>query len=172
MYAYKNPTQIDLVISEAGPTNFLEHDEQGNLILPDEKACTRAGVMYDDSEDVKEGKLRDASPLKYVTSNAPYTILAYGNEVEPKDGVTTYTGNVGDGIIPYSHAIAVYNTLGSGKCSLFELKNIKHEDYGEGKKVYPGSTEDIIKEYYSCEEEDNSGLKQLINILLFGNTNS
>ena len=157
---------IELVISEAGPTNFVQWDEEEQLILPDNNTCAMAGVMNDDTANVKEGKLEAASPINYIDANAPYTILAYGNGVGPFQGITTYTGTAGDGIIPYAHATAVYTELGSGKCSFFELNGINHNQFGEGsgKVVYPNTDvndeelNQIIDDYY---EKISSKLQEL-----------
>ena len=49
LYAYKNPTQIDLVISEAGPTYFYKENEDltgQDDIITDENICAMVGIDY------------------------------------------------------------------------------------------------------------------------------
>ena len=158
LYAYKNPTQIDLVISEAGPTDFLVKDSYGDLIPPDVNVCAMAGTTINDPDLTT--KLTNASPLNYVTSSAPYTILAYGNGVGPKDGVTTYTGNVGDGVIAYSQATTLCTSLSSNGISydLYELTGVEHTQFGEGsgKVVYPN---------VAIKEEDDTEVRALKTVI-------
>ena len=172
-YTNQEENPIKLVISEAGPTNFVQWDEEEQLILPDNNTCAMAGVMNDDTANVKAGKLEAASPINYIDANAPYTILAYGNGVEPfsiSGLIPLYNGTEGDGLIPHSHATILEDLLnptssqvggGTGdnasqiiegdNCTLFKLFEVGHEEFGEGGKVYPNTTYD-----------DEQGINQII----------
>ena len=123
---------IKLVISEAGPTNFVERDNNGNLILPDNNTCAMAGTTINDPDLIT--KLTNASPLTYVTSNAPYTILAYGNGVGPFSipGLSPlYTGPQGDGFIPHLHAETLCDSLCNNGVlhQLYTLNGVGHNDF-------------------------------------------
>lgn len=194
-YIFKGD-KIKLVISEAGPTYFYKENEDltgQDEIITDENICAMVGIDYkgenyvyqhkneehlnyqEDLEDITA--LWNASPLKYATSNAPYTILAYGINLNTPPDNPTFTS--GDTLVPYSHATAVYNELGSGKCSRFELTGVNHNQFGDDENstysftVCPTSTDEMVYEYYYGKEENGQivipGLQQLINSHLFGN---
>lgn len=153
--AEENP--IKLVISEAGPTDFLEEDMNGQRIPVDQNVCAMAGVVNSDSEMEKERKLRESSPITYaVGNNVPYTILASGNGVEPYRGVNTYEGPEGDGLIPASQsknledalnpwanrvAVGTYPNVSEIEigdyCIRFSFATVGHGEFGEGAKVCP-----------------------------------
>ena len=135
LYAYKNPTQIDLVISEAGPTYFTENILESLPLTQRNEILAMVG-----SNNAVD--LYNASPLKYATSNVPYTILAYGSNLNTPPDNLTFTS--GDGFLPYSQATVLQGVLGEN-CSLFELKDVAHGDFGEDengdpKKMHPESS--------------------------------
>ena len=117
-----------------------------------------------------------------VGNNLSYTILAYGNVIEaPKipGRAPLYNADQGDGFIPFLHATELFNTLDTDKRSIFELTGINHNQFGDDEdddyedSVFPGSTDDMVYEYYYGKEENGQivipGLQQLINSHLFGN---
>ena len=110
--------------------------------------------------------LVDASPLNYANTSSPYTILAYGN------GISCPNNEMGDGTVPSSQATSLAAEFDGNKYTLFTLNGVRHLQFGEGQIVYPGATSDMIKEYYSCDDVNKPGLKQLIDIYLLGNTNT
>ena len=151
----QNP--ISLVISEAGPTCFV--DKNNNVLHTDPFICAMAGVEYrgegyiyqhnnpshnNYEQDLYEVSiLSEVSPLIYANNNSPYTILAYGSNLNTPPDNLTFTS--GDGFLPYSQATAVYNELGASKCSLFELTDVAHGEFGEDengdpKKMHPESS--------------------------------
>ena len=115
---------IELVISEAGPTNFVEWNNNGQLILPDANVCAMAGTTINDPDLIT--KLTNASPLTYVTSSAPYTILAYGNLYDEY-----YNLSGTDGVVPFFQSTVICDILGINNCTRFEFINIGHTDFGK-----------------------------------------
>ena len=148
---------IKLVISEAGPTNFLIKDDNGNSIPAIQNICNLVGITENDSNT--NDKLFSASPIKYVTVeegedavDVPYTILAYGS------GISCGSMGDGDGTVLYSQATSLVEELdstfgatsdGSGtntsqiiegaNYTLVKLYEVGHNTFGEGngKVVYP-----------------------------------
>ena len=152
LYAYKNPTQIDLVISEAGPTHFVDYNN--NIIVNNGDIFSMTGIAWNANGEYSneaKGLLKQASPYWIVEGTSdksifPYTILAYGN------GVTTLgQAGAGDGLILYSQATAVYNALSQSNCSLVPLLGVSHWDFGEGQKICPNTT-----------YNDEQGINQII----------
>ena len=122
---------------------------------------------------MKNEELFEASPISYVAVeegedavDVPYTILAYGN------GISCPNNEMGDGTVAYSQATSLAAELDGNKYTLFTLNGVRHLQFGEGQIVYPGATSDMIKEYYSCDDVNKPGLKQLITTYLLGNTNT
>ena len=113
LYAYKNPNQIDLVISEAGPTDFTGEDFQA---LP---LNIKEPVML--LVNGQTSLLAEESPITYANSDSPYTILAYGGHLG-EDG--EMNENSTDGIIAYSQATKVVEKLGENKCKLFGFVDV------------------------------------------------
>ena len=136
LYAYKNPTQIDLVVSEAGLTDFTTEEFNG---LPDDMKAPVFALVGDNSN-----LLPLISPKTYADSNSPYTILAYGTGCESNVG--SYDDNNGDGIVSYAQPTVLQGILGENNCPLFELTGVDHNDFGADenrvpKKMHPESTE-------------------------------
>ena len=170
LYAYKNPTQIDLVISEAGPTYFTVDSVSALPNWAQDEICAMVGTTMNDSGLAT--KLANASPCTYANSNSPYTVLAYGSGLD-----TLGVEGAGDGIVFYSQVEELRDELVGYNFRLFNLVEISHWDFGENenktpKKIHPNSTHEMALPYYSCNDFNNPGLKELINIHLFGNTNS
>jgi acetyl esterase/lipase len=107
---------VTLVISEAGPTYFATSAMDPNPICDNN---IQAMVGSNNAQD-----LYNASPLTYVTSSAPNTILAYGY------GVTCPNGESGDGTIPYSQVLALETSLENDKYNAVPLYFIRHGDFG------------------------------------------
>ena len=133
LYAYRNPTQIVLVISEAGPTDFTTRLDLLYGSAPDQDLMENLLGKHD-GKDSWMKKIEGASPIKNVPENVgdnfPYTILAYGN------GKACPTQESGDGTVPYSQATVLQGVLGEN-CSLFELKNVAHGEFGEDENGDP-----------------------------------
>ena len=174
LYAYKNPTQIDLVISEAGPTHFVDYNN--DIIVNNGDIFSMTGIAWDangvySNEDKR--LLKQASPYWIVEGTSdksifPYTILAYGNglpDVGYNYGDENGNGILDDGdrLIPFTQATALQNVLGESKCSLFELINVGHNDFGEGdnnKNIYPSSNNpDSIAYFLGFETAITNHLK-------------
>ena len=120
---------IKLVISEAGPTNFLIKDDNGNSIPAIQNICNLVGITENDSNT--NDKLFSASPIKYVTVeegedavDVPYTILAYGS------GISCGSMGDGDGTVAYSQATSLAAQLAANKYMLYPLPNIAHLQFG------------------------------------------
>ena len=156
-YTNQAENPIKLVISEAGPTHFV--NTNNNIEVNNGDIFSMTGIAWDangvySNEDKR--LLKQASPYWIVegTSNKsifPYTILAYGN------GVTTLgQAGAGDGLILYSQATLLESILnptssqvgvGTGdnasqiiegeNCILFKLFGVGHGEFGEGAKVCP-----------------------------------
>ena len=148
---------IELVISEAGPTNFVEWNNNGQLILPDANVCAMAGTTINDPDLIT--KLTNASPLTYVTSSAPYTILAYGDQL-----YTQGQTEAGDGMIPYAQATALAQKLNNNNAQ-YELKTLIKVWHGDfGKAVHYDMSEEAFNqrrdeylETVSCGESNCAG---------------
>ena len=157
---------IELVISEAGPTCFAT-SPSGPRLASDAYIQAMAG-----SNNTVD--LYYASPLTYANSDSPYTVLAYGN------GLPTTGYTYGDGFVPFTQATILQNVLGENDYSLFELTGVHHNQFGDDgdndyeDTVFPGSTVDMIYEYYYGKEENEqitvAGLQQLIYTHLFANS--
>ncbi|MBE7088320.1 MAG: hypothetical protein E7370_02185 [Clostridiales bacterium] len=192
LYAYSNPKQIKCVVSEAGPTHFVNFD---NFVYPlDSTVAAMVGVefrgadyIYDptnvynpnldrDVADVEE--LKKASPL-WVANNfdfsqqikpaeerisLPYTILAYGGG--DVDGNGYIDVNTSDGAIPFIQCKEMYTELTDKNSTCFELINVHHNSYGSNKLIYPASENELSKSYYYGKDDGNGnkipGLQQLL----------
>lgn len=97
LYAYKNPTQIDLVISEAGPTAFPASFQE----IPSQLSYAVRVLLNDD-----ESLLSDASPITYANNNSPFTVLVYSDDFD------TF-GKPGDGLLQYDQCIVLKEKLGN-----------------------------------------------------------
>lgn len=177
LYAYKNPTQIDLVISEAGPTHFVDYNN--NIIVNNGDIFSMTGIAWNangvySNEDKR--LLKQASPYWIVEGTSdksifPYTILASGNGVGPYIGVNTYEGPEGDGLIPASQsknledalnpwanrvAVGTYPNVSEIEigdyCIRFSFATVGHGEFGEGKMVCPNVV---------IEENDDTEVKAL-----------
>ena len=167
LYAYKAAAEhtingsamhpIQLVISEAGPIQFASKTTAENnnttygYVFADDNVCAMAGISKNDNDDYSPEELAilaDVSPYCVAQdiedkSTLPYTILAYGYGVPAIDG--TYDENFGDGLVPIQPAIDLYESLNINKRSIYELNQVRHEDFGEEeingvvkkKKVHP-----------------------------------
>ena len=62
--------------------------------------------------------------------------MAYGSNLNTPPDNLTFTS--GDGFLPYSQATVLQGVLGEN-CSLFELKNVAHGDFGAGGIVCPNT---------------------------------
>ena len=116
---YNYGDKIKLVISEAGPTYFATSATDSNPICTDD---IQAMVGSDNTE-----ALYNASPLTYVDTNAPYTILAYGKIYDENNNLTDT-----DGTVPYSQAQALETQLSNNgvQYDLYELIGVGHGDFG------------------------------------------
>ena len=131
LYAYKNPTQIDLVISEAGPTHFVDYNN--DIIVNNGDIFSMTGIAWNaNGEYSNEDKrlLKQASPYWIVEGTSdksilPYTILAYGNLYDENNNLTGT-----DSIVPYAHATALVGVLRNDGYNLIPLFNIKHSAFG------------------------------------------
>jgi hypothetical protein len=157
---YNYGDNIQLVISEAGPTNFLLKDGNGNPISPDSNVCNLVGIMDYSADNTK---LFDASPIKYVTVeegedavDVPYTILAYGN------GISCGILGDGDGTVAYSQATSLAAELAANKYMLYPLPDIAHLQFGapnvEGETmqntVNPLNSTKKVSDYYKLLKEE------------------
>ena len=94
-------------------------------------------------EDDKKGKLEAASPITYaVGNNLPYTILAYGSNLNTPPDNPTFTS--GDTLIPYSQVDAitgVLDELGNSvdRYVLYTFDGVAHGDFGAGGIVCPNT---------------------------------
>ena len=148
--AEENP--IKFVISEAGPTNFTLRQDVLEGVASDQ-ARMEYLLARNDEKESWENKLSNVSPINYVRSFSPTTILAYGNLYDESNNLTGT-----DGAIPYSQATAIYSVLGESKCSLFGLTGVEHTQFGEGQKVCPnsqisGEWENTVENYYDKIQE-------------------
>ena len=162
LYAYKSKLggvngieskiPVSLVISEAGPTNFTLRQDLLEGVASDQ-ARMEYLLARNDEKESWENKLSNVSPINYVRSFSPTTILAYGNLYDESNNLTGT-----DGAIPYSQATAIYSVLGESKCSLFGLTGVEHTQFGEGQKVCPnsqisGEWENTVENYYDKIQE-------------------
>ena len=165
---------IELVISEAGPTDFLVQHSNGNLILPDANVCAMAGVMDNDSETDKAGKLTNASPVTYANDSFPFTIYARGSNdstipvSQPiklvKKLLPSYANVIDTSI---EQALQSNSLADQANCAFFSFANVAHADFGEKengetKIMHPESTKtgpwDQAREDYYSKIEDELNL--------------
>jgi len=155
---------VQLVISEAGPIEFTASTFAN--IDNDRKAEIYAMAGISSTESDLPTKLDAVSPSKHVTSSSPYTILAYGKVVNDKDEIID-----SDGVVPYSQAESLKNTLyeNSINYTLFELIGVGHNDFGEEsngniKIVHPDNTNQVSQFYFFNGDDatQNKGLEDLI----------
>ena len=182
---YNYGDNIQLVISEAGPTDFTNFEGINTnnvdirngfmLSLAQLSALTGAEYTIDNYENNTEypGGWEDASPIYHVSTNQgnnfPYTILAYGSNVNTPQGNNPFIS--GDGTVPYSQATSLmaeldptFEDTSNGSetnasqviegenCTLFKLYEVGHNDFGTGtnnKKIYPTSNNPNSIMYFS-----------------------
>ena len=148
---------VQLVISEAGPTQFATYENV--LVHADSFIYAMAGTTHMGNGYLDA--LSAVSPINYVNSSSPYTILAYGKVINDKDEVPD-----SDGVVPYSQAevletCLLCNGVWHNKCTLY---GVGHNDFGEYfdngvlyiKTVHPKNPDSAIQDYY------NNILTQLI----------
>lgn len=156
LYAYTrtdSPIPIHFVISEAGPTNFLDpksftedgdlwlhesHNGHGDLeIWPSMPKDYRlyiigaiTGAEY--GEPGWEEAWKKASPAHAVTATSPKTFLFYGSH---------------DGIVPMSHAELLERS--HSDCFLHEIQNATHDLYADPIDLIDFHTilQDILEEF-------------------------
>ena len=62
---------------------------------------------------------------------------------------TCFNEESGDGFLPYSQATVLSTALGENNCSLFELTDVAHGEFGEGtnKKIHPNTNiqDEVLK---------------------------
>ena len=98
---YNYGDNIQLVISEAGPTDFTGEDFEK---LPyGAKAPVLKLVNYNTA------LLPDASPITYASANSPYTILMYGGTDTNNDNIIDEGSN--DSIVAYSQGEDLHKRL-------------------------------------------------------------
>ena len=165
---YNYGDNIQLVISEAGPTDFTNfegistnnQDIRNGFESSLMQLSALTGVEYTiqnyENNTEYPGAWEDASPIYYVSTNQgnnfPYTILAYGSNVNTPQGNNPFIS--GDSVVAYSQATSLADELDANKYTLFTLNGVGHNTVGEGETVYPGSiTKDAnltqaISDYY------------------------
>ena len=170
----KNP--VKLVISEAGPTDFTNFEGIATnnqdirngfmLSLAQLSALTGAEYTIDNYENNTEypGVWEDASPIYYVSTNQgnnfPYTILAYGSNVNTPQGNNPFIS--GDGTVAYSQATSLAAQLVANKYMLYPLPDIAHLQFGapnvEGETmqntVNPLNSTKKVSDYYKLLKEE------------------
>ena len=112
-----------------------------------------AGVMVNDSEDVKEGKLTNASPVTYANDSFPFTIYARGNndiivQVDQPIALVrkllpSYTNVADSAIEPYLQNNFLTNET---NCAFFSFANCGHESFDN--TIKPTSTNTVVGDYY------------------------
>ena len=113
-----------------------------------------AGVMENDSETDKAGKLRDASPCAYANSSGSlYTIYARGNndiivQVDQPIALVrkllpSYTNVADSAIEPYLQNNFLTNET---NCAFFSFANCGHESFDN--TIKPTSTNTVVDDYY------------------------
>ena len=78
LYAYKNPTQIDLVISEAGPTYFYKENEDltgQDDIITDENICAMVGIDYKGENCKEDGTMVEIATAVIFIWMKVFTLL-------------------------------------------------------------------------------------------------
>lgn len=143
LYAYKStrtdnlkihsPIPIKLVISEAGPTD-LNYNPEGIYSIFEPLFKIICGANDDNYED----RLKLYSPIEYVNSNVPETVLAYGTNLDTFDKNkfpdAVSIPNAGDGVVLFKMAEDLNEKLLQNHVpvTLIPLFNLNHNYFSWG----------------------------------------
>ena len=127
LYAYQNPTQIDLVVSEAGITDFTT-EEFNNL--PDGMKAPVFALVGDNSN-----LLSQISPTTYANGNLPFTIYVRGSNDtvvqvdQPISLVKELLPNYEDSLIEQD--LLDNKLTDQANCAFFSFAGFGHNDFCE-----------------------------------------